>query len=452
MDLCGQCHANGIFRRTDLFSFQPGDDLTEHFRLHQNPNFEDDNVANQVKYLSMSKCFQNSDSMSCITCHSPHHVQNSAQQGHESCITCHQASDCHEQQNLPPDLQDRCAQCHMPSYSRLAVRFHTSSERYVFPVRSTQHRIGVYPEARDAALLEWYEAQPNTTSGTESSLISALRSDLIAHWLQQSNEYSKQDRFVAAIGAAREAARWDETQASDATLSELVEKQSSIDRNIAAMLRAHDQRDFEVAIRLGQKVLGLQPNHAITLGKIGTAYAALGEMAKAESFLKRSANADADNSYASNMLGWLAFLNGKFESAIDHFKMAEDIYPHTAENNYRWGLALNGAARWEEAAERLELALSINPTDANICLALCQAHRGLQQPEEALRYAYRAARLTEFSDIQSLEFLATEYRRSKRYDDAAAIIRRALANPDAREPTIQKRLNRQLQTIQLRHE
>lgn len=450
MDLCGQCHSNSIFRRTELFSFRPGDDLQQHFRQHLTPNFEDDNVANQVKYLSQSKCFQASDTMSCVTCHSPHHTQTAAEQGRASCRNCHESSDCGEQERLPVELRDNCATCHMPKYARLAVRFHTKNDRYVFPVRPTQHRIGVYPEARDEALLQWLESNPGQALEDGQPTTAQRRSELTAHWLKKADEFRESDRFVAAIGAAREAVRWDETDEATTKLQALIGIQSSIDREFASLVRLQEQRKFAEAVEAGQRILALKPNHAITLGKIGTCFAAMGDIAEAESYLTKSADADPDNSYGKNMLGWLAFLDGKFDVAIQHFQDAEEIYPHTADNNYRWGLALNAANRWEDAKQKLELALSINPDDANVCLALCQANQGLKQFDDALRQAYRAARLTGFADLQSLEFLATEYRRANQLDRAAAVIQSALMTPAASDPDVEIRLKRQLQSIRLR--
>lgn len=452
MDLCGQCHSNGIFRRTELFTFRPGDMLEDHFRLHLNPNYEDDNVANQVKYLKQSRCYQESDTLSCITCHSPHHRQSAAEQGRDSCRACHQPTDCSEQSTLPLELRNECATCHMPEYARLAVRFHTPQDRYVFPVRATQHRIAIYPEARDEALLAWHEQQQRLHQASEHTFrtdhqpsISRLRSALISHWRERADQYEQQYRYVAAIGALREVVRWDDGTEAQARLQALIDSQTTIENEVSRLQRLQATGQFQEAIQVCQRILSIKPDHAVAIGKLGTFYAIVGNSESAESRLLESAAIDPDNSYGYNMLGWLAYLRGDIEAAVGYSAKAEDIYPYTAENNYRWGLALNAGERWQDALDRLSLALQIDPNDANSSLAISEASRGLGRDEDALRYAYRAARLTNFRDLPSLQRLAAEYRAADRHADFVAVITEALKLPAAQDSAVRRHLLRDLQ-------
>lgn len=426
LDVCAQCHSSGIFRKTDLFSFRPGDDLSDHFREHQNPHFEDDHVANQVKYLKQSGCFQNSSTLSCVTCHSPHQATSAAVQGIESCRTCHQPADCVERPRLPADVQDQCATCHMPKYGRLAVRFHVPEDRYVFPVRATQHRIAVYPEARDEALLAWYERQEDADSRQKAD---QLRTSLTEWWQKKAADYQSQYRLMAAIGALREACRFDWTMESPTRLQAVIQTQTELDRQFAEVLRLQAQERYAEAIEILRAMLKVKPDLAMAHAKLGTFLAVLGRQDEAMASLQESARLDPDNSYGDNMLGWLAYLRGDADEAVAAFRRAEDIYPWTAENNYRWGLALMQQQNLDEAGQRLRHALEIAPNDPATCRSLAQVLQKQGNPQEALKYVYRAAELTKFRDADVLLELCDGYRASGHPIDAIATARQALALP-----------------------
>src|SRR5262249_18823591 len=88
MDVCGQCHSNAMRARGPAFSYRPGDPLEEHFRTLAAEGRENDHVANQVKYLRQSKCFQKSTALTCITCHDPHKPADAARTA-AACAKCH---------------------------------------------------------------------------------------------------------------------------------------------------------------------------------------------------------------------------------------------------------------------------------------------------------------------------------------------------------------------------
>jgi len=442
MDLCGQCHSATIFRRSAPFSYTPGEPLETHFRQHQNPHFEDDSVANQVKYLSQSRCFQQSDSLTCLTCHSPHHSMTPQQQGDDSCAQCHQSSDCSEQPRLPEDLRTACASCHMPKYARLAVRFHTAEERYVFPVRATQHRIGIYPESRDAALLDFLQ---RNEPEMQAESIRGLRDKLRTHWMMQADQRQKEYRLVAAIGAVREAARFDRTPEVQSRLDTLIQLQTNVEAHFSTAMQLQAAGRFEDAIAELQKLLQIKPDHAMAHAKIGTFLAVLNQPDQARNMLAASIPLDPDNSYGHNMLGWLAYLDGDGKSAARHFEQAEQIYPYTMENNYRWGLALMLQSDWNAAFDRLSIAVEIAPEDPQVCTAMARCLLKLDRSNDALKYALRASQNTTFQDPDSMSLLADVYLACGNRDDAVATLQQALATSAGQRPEVRQKLRRQLE-------
>jgi predicted CXXCH cytochrome family protein len=96
--------------------------------------------------LHASKCYQESETMTCVTCHNPHqHAEGSALQElqRQQCLQCHQDDSC----GVPVAVRieqnaNQCVTCHMPP---------TKSE--VPHTSTTNHRIAVHddPTATDSA-------------------------------------------------------------------------------------------------------------------------------------------------------------------------------------------------------------------------------------------------------------------------------------------------------------
>jgi hypothetical protein len=91
---------------------------------------EPDVHGNQVGLLKSSRCFQQSGTMTCLTCHDVHDVQRDPEVLSARCATCHSAGACRN----PTTTSTGCVGCHMPlEQSRLiAVQTYRT------------HRIAVY--------------------------------------------------------------------------------------------------------------------------------------------------------------------------------------------------------------------------------------------------------------------------------------------------------------------
>jgi len=103
MDLCSQCHRNALRDRGPAFSYRPGESLDAHVKTLTTRRPEDDHVANQTTYLRESKCFQKSDTLTCVTCHNPHEATKLSDRGvgQSACLECHQVAECGERAKLP---------------------------------------------------------------------------------------------------------------------------------------------------------------------------------------------------------------------------------------------------------------------------------------------------------------------------------------------------------------
>ena len=141
--VCAQCHlqnnAAANLRNRRLVDFRPGQRLAEyraHYLLEESSGGM--TVVGHVEQLHQSRCYTQTKTLTCTTCHDPHrHVAQpeAATLYRAKCLECHQPNAC----GLPADgmrrrkVADRCAACHMPQ---------TTTE--IPHVASTHHRIGIH--------------------------------------------------------------------------------------------------------------------------------------------------------------------------------------------------------------------------------------------------------------------------------------------------------------------
>lgn len=423
MDLCAQCHSNAIKHRGPAFSYRPGEPLDDFYKTLHTAHPEDDHVANQVQYLRQSRCFRESETLTCSTCHDPHRPRSAANAGSVSCLKCHAAVDCADRGRLPLEVQDNCTGCHMPRLNKVQVYFQTATEAYLPPVQRYEHQIAIYPTARQQVLLEWYRTQTDAHSREEAV---RLTQALAKQKLADAERFRREYRFLAAIDACREALRFDPSPAASAQLNDLLKTQKEIDTDFSEAVKRMQDRFYPAAIELLEKILTLKPDLAKAHGRLGTAYANLGQQQRAIEHLQAVAQYDRDDPYGYAMLGWLAYLDGRPEEALEQYLRADDVEPYNARINLQMGLALSKLGRWPEAVERFRKVVAIDPRDAAGYHGLGQALRQQGQTDEALRFDLGAARLTRFQDPEILLSLAETYASLGRYADAADTANRGL--------------------------
>lgn len=432
IEVCTQCHGNVTKPRGPTFSYRPGEPLEAHFRAAVTAHPEQDHVANQVKYLRQSKCFQKSDDLTCVTCHDPHRPHepggNAAVLVRKSCLRCHEPAACTDRPRLPTPVRDDCIGCHMPQQVWMNVHFHTEDDRYVPPIRRYQHRIAVDPIARASVLLDWHRTQPGGEHRKEAD---RLTEELVEHWLAEGEKRRREYRFLAAIGTAREALRLNPAPPARAkvvaALGAAVGVQAQLDADLVEALHEISERRPPSAIRTLNKILTVKPDWAIVHSKLGTLYAATGQNDLAVKHLEAVARCDPDDASGLSMLGWMAYIQGRPADAVEAYRQAEQIEPFDAKINYHWGLSLLKLGRWPQAADRFRRTVAIDPRHAGGYQGLSHALREESQFADAVRFGRRAARLTEFEQTDVLVTLAEAYAGAGRTAEAADIADKALS-------------------------
>jgi tetratricopeptide (TPR) repeat protein len=454
MDVCGQCHSNAPKRRGPAFSYRPGAPLEEYFRTNLNRRREEDHVTDQVGYLRQSKCFQKDETLTCTTCHNPHRAAGPGNAGalQRSCLKCHQPADCAEQPRLPAAVRSDCVGCHMPRFTRIQVFFHTEEDQYVPPIRPHEHRIAVYPVARQDVLMTWYRSQADAQSRLEAE---RLTKALVAHWLAEAEQYRREYRFLAAIGAMREALRLEPAPATQAKLQELTTIQAKLDADWFTAIHQVDEsltdkRRLPDALHTLEGILRIKPNSARTHGKLGGVYADMGRNDLAVEHLQAVAQYDPDSDYGYVMLGWMAYSHGQYQEAIDAYRRADEIEPYNAKTNYQMGLAWQSLERLPQARAAFERALTINPNYTEACYSLSAILRRQGDFEEAFRLAKRSARLTHYQNSAMLVHLAETALDAGHHDEAEDAAAEALAAAQGTDADSAAQLRRRVEEVRAR--
>ncbi len=445
MDLCAQCHSNAIKYRKPAFSYRPGEPLEASFLTLHTRRPEDDHVANQTQYLQQSRCFQQSDSLTCTTCHDPHRAPPPEGVGSMSCLNCHSADNCPDQLRLPSAVRANCAGCHMPSLNKIQVYFFTAADAYLPPVKRCEHRIAIYPQARRKLLHEWRRSQPGADNAEEAA---RLARDISAQALADAKRYRSEYRFLAAIDACRETLQFTDDAAVRGELDELLAVQTRLDRDFFEAIRLKDAGHSNAAISLLEQILKIKPDWAKAHGRLGSLYAAVGRRELAQQHLLEVSRNDSDDPYGEAMLGWLAYLAGRPDEALRQYRLADAREPYNARIQWEIGLAEVQLNHWHEAEVRFETALEIAPNFAAALHGLDHVLRQQGQLEMALSCGLRAAGLTGWKDAEVVLSLAETYAALGRFDEAQQAAARALQAANRDNLSLIVRIRERLEAFQ----
>lgn len=151
LDACALCHAGIGIPKRPSFSFLSGDRLSDYLQFDEIPGTPDslDVHGNQYGLLTASKCFMETNAMSCTTCHDPHKNQRGKTSFfNEKCLSCHDEgkTQCNAENQIVTNNQNNCIQCHMPLFDSKAMRVQLEKDTIETPVKVRTHYIGIYPK------------------------------------------------------------------------------------------------------------------------------------------------------------------------------------------------------------------------------------------------------------------------------------------------------------------
>ena len=129
--LCMRCHLQGVNvlnEGASFFDFKPGDKINEHWNIFL-PKFDGKNdkflMASQADRMVQSKCYIETQQLSCNTCHNQHISVKAtpAAQFNAACINCNQPNknDCTETIAVRLTNNDNCSACHIPKSGAIDI-------------------------------------------------------------------------------------------------------------------------------------------------------------------------------------------------------------------------------------------------------------------------------------------------------------------------------------------
>lgn len=155
LDICAVCHSGAHTEQRSLFKFHPGQQLADYLYAEprRNPDVSSMDVhGNQYQLLSASRCFLQSASLECMTCHDVHtQERDDLTVFARRCETCHQPGNIRTASGSPAHdgidsavLVTRCIDCHMPARASKAITMQTAAGRDPVADLVRTHRIAVY--------------------------------------------------------------------------------------------------------------------------------------------------------------------------------------------------------------------------------------------------------------------------------------------------------------------
>jgi tetratricopeptide (TPR) repeat protein len=185
--------------------------------------------------------------------------------------------------------------------------------------------------------------------------------------------------------------------------------------------------DKQSALKTLLEAAEMDPENEGLHNTIGLTYADLGQMAKAESHLKRALQIKPDYSDAMNHLGLVYNGQGRHGPAIEMFTRAGDdfMYPSRFAAYNNLGNVYLGMGQYQKALEGYKKALQVFPEYS-------KAHDNMGLTYEALREWDLAIEAYKFSIQYAPEYplsylhLANLYLRFKRYEEARPMVLKAI--------------------------
>lgn len=168
LDVCAVCHS-GVHgdRRRSMFRFQPGDTLSNFYFADPRSNKAPDNMdvhGNQYGLLIASKCYLQSTTLECGSCHNTHvQERDSMAVFAQRCMNCHvpaghagvgvmaggatRAPFCRLASSVDTRfLIENCIDCHMPARASRTITMLTQQAKDPVADLVRSHYITIYPE------------------------------------------------------------------------------------------------------------------------------------------------------------------------------------------------------------------------------------------------------------------------------------------------------------------
>lgn len=335
-DLCQRCHLQGVAvlkPGKSFFDFRPGMALGDVMNVFL-PRFTDSDerfiMASQADRLRMSKCYLESQDLTCITCHNPHVSVKATGTAHynKACQSCHKKKTCSAPAADRKARKDDCSGCHMPRSSSIDIPHVSITDHYIRK--------------------QYAQPAPGGGKGQFLGLASLARREVSAAEMAE-GYIALYDKFIADKAMLDSAAAWLTLSREPETRLLPIRVHLAFARqDWGALGKLADQNEPEqidawTAYRLGEacmqtlrqrqgilflrRAVAAAPYHLDFLEKLAAALAITGQNEEAERLFRRVILEEPSRPLALTNLGYLVALKGDFPTARAYYHQALALDP-----------------------------------------------------------------------------------------------------------------------------
>ncbi len=356
--VCHQCHTQGVqainVSGKNDWDFRPGQKMTDvrvDFQFRRGDNSM--RLVGHVEQMHASKCYTESQTLTCVTCHDPHAPPdhgNRVEYFRNQCYECHDDGECGEpHEKRLSENNNHCSECHMP-------RGETNVSHFALH----NHRIGIH---RD---------QPNRATDDAASFLPILDIAYLPDAEQKRLSALAKYEIYRRHGANPNFVDFN-VQATQELIALYQAGGADTDVGAAMAWLARDQ---------GQQAIA--KNIAVALRNTET-------------------NESMPRIVATNVLASILFDEQDFEGAVQLYRELDGLH-RDGRDTYFLGLAEANTKNLDKAIEALNRAVAIEPSQvaAHAALAaiytaqgkadLAQAHQQAVQRNQILQQAYARGR------------------------------------------------------------
>jgi tetratricopeptide (TPR) repeat protein len=446
-EICLQCHLQptsrlgALVRPTDRgdYSYRPGEPLDAyiaHVAYDVDGQDETFEVNHHAYQLRKSACWQGEGSLTCLSCHDPHHKPSPVdriERYRAACLTCHALNDCHVERRtgapLGPDPD--CASCHMP-LTRPSDAIHTIV---------TDHRIQL-PPADAAQLLAPLSELPPPSQFTpvlhRGKAANAPRLEALGRVISGDNTVA----LELAAAMEPDAPRRQQLMAAEALL-ESGHEQAAADRlrsllqdspwivpgQVNLALIEAKGGDIDAAMARMEQVVRDTPLAADAWAQLGPLYWAKSRTTDAIEAAAEAARLRPLGAEHWSRLGTYLASAKAFEQASAAFARSEALMPGNPTTAYNLGLSQWKLDQPADAARTWQHALGRSPTDAKLlkmaAMTTLLPFPGIQTNVPRGIERARSWIAADATDADGLALLAYALHRNSNAQEAATMLQQA---------------------------
>ncbi len=364
--VCQQCHLQGANWVTtsgkDYWNFRPGLPITD-FRVDYQLTEGSGSmrIVGHVEQMHASECYKQSETLTCTTCHDPHHPVPQAERvdyQRSVCLNCHKDESCgvsHEQRMREAD--NSCFECHMPK-----------ADTNVAHAAFHHHQIGIH--SKDAP-------SPPKKVGQQIELVPVLDLSGLSE-----RERIRCGALAKAIHLRGDPENPDYDHFGYEATEELIKLKSmgpvDADCDSQLALLAIAQQQPEIAEKLAKEALVKEPRP--TLAHIE----------------------------ARALLGRIAFQSGRHAEAVEQYRAVNKLHLDDTDMFYL-GLCESNVGNVQAAIAALKRSLEINPLQVGPHHALEAIYTANKQEGNAAYHAEMKQKIS--AELQRIHELGAAQKR-----------------------------------------